>query len=168
MRKSLRLFKPDYPDMRRLKAQIAQFDAEIDRAVTVIKGSLKAHYEFLRQQEELLQKNIEKHAGKCLTDRNKNIQMQILQREADSTRTLYDGLLQQYKDIGVAGATGTNNVSVIDLAQLPGAPYKPNLLKNLQLLVFDWVAWRCRGAWRASKSGMIHLSRLKTLKISLD
>jgi uncharacterized protein involved in exopolysaccharide biosynthesis len=28
--------------------------------------------------------------------------MQILQREADSTRTLYDGLLQQYKDMGIA------------------------------------------------------------------
>ena len=128
----LATFKPDYPDMRRLKAQIAQIDAEIERAVTVIKGSLKAHYELLRQQEELLQKNIEEARGKVLTSRNKNIQMQILQREADSTRTLYDGLLQQYKDIGVAGATGTNNVSVIDRAEVPGAPYKPNLMKNLQ------------------------------------
>jgi succinoglycan biosynthesis transport protein ExoP len=129
----LATFKPDYPDMRRLKAQIAQFDAEIERAVTVIKGSLKSHYESLRQQEELLQKNVEEARGRVLTDRNKNIQMQILQREADSTRTLYDGLLQQYKDIGVAGATGTNNVSVVDRAELPGAPYKPNLLKNLQI-----------------------------------
>src|SRR5262249_19995850 len=126
-------FKPDYPDMRRLKAQIAQFDSEIDRAVNVIKGSLKAHYESLKQQEEMLQKNIEEARGKVLTDRNKNIQMQILQREADSTRTLYEGLLQQYKDIGVAGATGTNNVSVVDPAELPGAPYKPKLLRNLQL-----------------------------------
>jgi polysaccharide biosynthesis transport protein len=129
----LATFKPDYPDMRRLKAQIAQFDAEIDRAGTVIKGSLKAHYESLRQQEELLVKNIEEARGKVLTDRNKSIQMQILQREADSTRTLYEGLLQQYKDIGVAGATGTNNVSVIDRAEVPGGPYKPNLVRNLQL-----------------------------------
>jgi succinoglycan biosynthesis transport protein ExoP len=128
----LATFKPDYPDMRKLKAQIAQFDSEIDRAVTVIKGSLKAHYESLRQQEELLQKNIEEARGKVLTDRNKNIQMQILQREVDSTRTLYDGLLQQYKDIGVAGATGVNNVSVIDRAGVPGDPYKPSLSKNLQ------------------------------------
>jgi polysaccharide biosynthesis transport protein len=128
----LATFKPDYPDMRRLKAQLAQFDSEIERAVSVIKGSLKAHYESLQQQEELLQKNIEEARGKVLTDRNKNIQMQILQREVDSTRSLYDGLLQQYKDIGVAGATGTNNVSVIDRAEVPGAPYKPSLSKNLQ------------------------------------
>ena len=62
----LATFKPDYPDMRRLKAQIAQFDAEIERAVTMIKGSLKAQYESLLQQEELLQKDIEKARGKVL------------------------------------------------------------------------------------------------------
>src|SRR5262249_6935669 len=55
----------------------------------------------------------------------------ILKREADTNRTLYDGLLQQYKDIGVAGATGTNNVAVIDRAQVPGGPYKPDLRSNL-------------------------------------
>src|SRR4029077_7102749 len=125
------VFKPDFPDMRRIKSQIAQMDAEIDRAVGFVTGSLKSQYDSLLQQEELLQKDIEKARGKVLEGRNKNIQRQILQREADSTRTLYDGLLQQYKDLGVAGATGVNNVAVIDLAQTPGAPYKPNLEKNL-------------------------------------
>jgi polysaccharide biosynthesis transport protein len=129
----LAVFKPDYPDMRRLKAQIAQMDGEIDRAVNFVTGSIKSQYESLLQQEELLQKDIEKARGKVVVGRNKNIQRQILKREADSTRTLYDGLLQQYKDLGVAGATGTNNVAVIDLAQRPGAPYKPDLQKNLMM-----------------------------------
>jgi capsular exopolysaccharide synthesis family protein len=127
----LQTYKPDYPDMRRLRAQIAQVDVEIERAVAVIKDSLKVQHESLVQQEELLQKSIEESRAKVLESRNKNIQRQILQREADSTRTLYDGLLQQYKDLGVAGATGANNVQVIDRAQRPGAPYKPDLRKNL-------------------------------------
>jgi succinoglycan biosynthesis transport protein ExoP len=129
----LAVFKADYPDMRRLKSQIAQMDAEIDRAVGFVTGSLKSQYDSLLQQEELLQKDIEKARGRVVDGRNKNIQRQILQREADSTRTLYDGLLQQYKDLGVAGATGANNVAVIDLAQTPGAPYKPNLQRNLMI-----------------------------------
>jgi len=49
---------------------------------------------------------------------------------------LYEGLLQQYKDIGVAGAVSTNNVAVIDRAQLPGGPYKPNLRVNLLKWLF--------------------------------
>ena len=144
----LAVFKADYPDMRRLKAQIAQIDAEIDRAASFVTASLKAQYESLLQQEELLQKDIEKARAKVLEGRNKNIQRQILQREADSTRTLYDGLLQQYKDIGVAGATGVNNVAVIDLAQTPGAPYKPNLQKNLLMwLVFGLLGAAAVVAW---------------------
>jgi len=138
----LAVFKADYPDMRRLKGQIAQIDAEIDRAVSFVTGSLKSQYESFLQQEELLQKDIEKTRARVLDGRNKNIQRQILQREADSTRTLYDGLLQQYKDLGVAGATGTNNVAVIDLAQTPGAPYKPNLQKSL----LTWLVFGLLGA----------------------
>jgi succinoglycan biosynthesis transport protein ExoP len=144
----LAVFKADYPDMRRLKAQIAQMDAEIDRAVSFVTTSLKSQYESLLQQEELLQKDIEKARGRVLDGRNKNIQRQILQREADSTRTLYDGLLQQYKDLGIAGATGANNVAVIDLAQAPAAPYKPNLQKNLLMwLVFGLLGAGAAVAW---------------------
>src|SRR5262249_7769157 len=80
----LAVFKADYPDMRRLKSQIAQMDSEIDRAVGFVTGSLKSQYESLLQQEELLRKDIEKARGKVVDGRNKNIQRQILQREADS------------------------------------------------------------------------------------
>jgi capsular exopolysaccharide synthesis family protein len=71
-----------------------------------------------------------------LETRNKEIQYNILKREADTNRTLYEGLLQQYKDIGVAGAVGTNNVAIIDRAQLPGGPYKPDLRMNLLKWLF--------------------------------
>ena len=44
--------------------------------------------------------------------RNRSIQYNILQRELDTNRSLYDGLLQQYKEVGVTGAVSTNNVSM--------------------------------------------------------
>ena len=127
----LSTFKPDYPDMLRLKAQINQIDQEIKSAADVIKQSLKAHYESALQQEVLLKKKMDETKRGVLATRNKEIQYNILKREADTNRTLYDGLLQQYKDMGVAGAVSTNNVAVVDRAQVPGGPYKPNLRANL-------------------------------------
>jgi polysaccharide biosynthesis transport protein len=127
----LSTFKPDYPDMLRLRAQINQIDQEIKSEADVIKQSLKAHYESALQQEVLLKNKMDEAKRGVLETRNKEIQYNILKREADTNRTLYDGLLQQYKDIGVAGAVGTNNVAIIDRAQLPGGPYKPNLRVNL-------------------------------------
>lgn len=127
----LALFKPDYPDMRKIKAQIDQIDRDIQSTASTIKDSLKASYESLLRHETLLQQNIEQARSNVLDSRNKNIQFQILQRESDTNRSLYDGLLQQYKDVGVAGAVGTNNIAIIDRAERPGAPFSPNLQKNL-------------------------------------
>src|SRR5262249_50570181 len=127
----LSTFKPAFPDMLRLKAQIDQTEAEIKSAVDVIKQSLKARYEAALQQEALLKSKIDEIKQGVLETRNKEIQYNILKREADTNRTLYDGLLQQYKDAGIAGAVGTNNVAVIDRAELPGSPFSPSLRKNL-------------------------------------
>ena len=55
----------------------------------------------------------------------------LLQREVDTNRSLYDALLQRYKEIGVAGGIGTAPVSIVDRAKVPGGPHKPNLLLNL-------------------------------------
>src|SRR5262249_28101179 len=129
----LSTFKPAYPDMQRLKAQIDQISAEIKLAADVIKQSLKARYEAALQQEVLLKKKMDETKRGVLDTRNKEIQYNILKREADTNRTLYDGLLQQYKDAGVAGAVDTNNVTIIDRAQIPGAPFKPSLSKNLMM-----------------------------------
>jgi capsular exopolysaccharide synthesis family protein len=49
----------------------------------------------------------------------------------DTNRALYDGLLQRYKEIGVAGGVGINNISVVDQADIPQKPSSPRLLVNL-------------------------------------
>jgi succinoglycan biosynthesis transport protein ExoP len=129
----LSTFKPAYPDMVKLKAQIDQIDQEINAAAQIIKDSLKSAYAAALQNERALREKIKEAKTDVFDVRNKQIQYNILKREADTNRTLYEGLLQQYKDIGVAGAVGTNNIAIIDRAQLPGGPYKPNLMMNLAI-----------------------------------
>ena len=136
----LSTFKPDYPDMLKLKAQISQIEQEIKSQADIIKQSLKSHYEATMQQETLLKNKMDDVKHGVLATQDKQIQYNILKREADTNRTLYEGLLQQYKDVGVAGAVSTNNVAVIDRAQVPGFPYKPDLRLNLmKWLVFGLV-----------------------------
>ena len=65
--------------------------------------------------------------------RRRSIQYNILQREVDTNRTIYDGLLQRYKEIGIAGAVGTNNISIVDQARVPEGPSSPRPLINLLL-----------------------------------
>ena len=42
-------------------------------------------------------------------------------------RSLYESLLQRYKEVDVASGVGTNNVFIVESAELPGAPSSPKL-----------------------------------------
>ncbi|MBV8687587.1 MAG: polysaccharide biosynthesis tyrosine autokinase [Alphaproteobacteria bacterium] len=131
----LTTFRPEYPDMIRLKSRITALQGEIRREAGTVSGSraatLLAEYQAAAAAERMLQGRVATLKSQVLGQRGKSIQYNILQREADTNRSLYDALLQRYKEIGIAGGVGTNTVSVVDRAEVPGGPYKPNLMLNL-------------------------------------
>jgi polysaccharide biosynthesis transport protein len=129
----LALFKPAFPAMAQLRNQIKELDRQVQTEVEAIKGSIKAQYDAALSQEQELETALVETKSEVVDQRNRSIQYNILQREVDTNRTLYDGLLQRYKEIGVTGAVGTNNISVVDKASLPTSPRSPKLLLNLAL-----------------------------------
>ena len=50
----------------------------------------------------------------------------ILKREVDNSRQLYDSLLQHVKEAGIASALRASNVRVIDSAKPPARPHQPS------------------------------------------
>jgi succinoglycan biosynthesis transport protein ExoP len=127
----LKIYKPDYPDMLQLKAQIDDVDRQLNTAADTIRRSLRTNYQIAQQQVSNLQGQVGQLKGNVLDERNREIQYNILQREVDTTRTLYDGLLQRYKEIGVAGGVTTNNISIVDRARAPGGPSQPQPGRNM-------------------------------------
>lgn len=127
----LQIYKPDFPAMVQLKAQIDSIDGQIASEAATIRSSIQSQYQTALRQEQQLAGQVTSLKGGVMDLRNRSIQYNILQREVDTNRSLYDGLLQRYKDIGVAGGVGTNNVSIVDRAEQPRSPYKPKLIINL-------------------------------------
>jgi polysaccharide biosynthesis transport protein len=129
----LAIFKPAFPTMIELRNQIKELDRQIQSEIESIKSSIEAQYLAAKEEEEQLTAQLENTKVDVVDQRNRSIQYNILQREVDTNRSLYDGLLQRYKEIGVAGGVGTNNISVVDKAATPLLPRSPNLLLNLAL-----------------------------------
>lgn len=127
----LRIYKPDYPEMQQLKGQVEEFQRLIDAEVANIKGSIAADYQAGQAQEDLLREHIDQLKAEVLDLQSRSIQYNILKREVDTSRQLYDGLLQRYKEVGLAGGVGTNNLSVVDRAEVPTGKHKPRLALNL-------------------------------------
>jgi polysaccharide biosynthesis transport protein len=129
----LGIFKPAFPAMIQLRNQIKELDRQVESEVQSIKDSIQSQYEAAKGQEEDLLNQLEQTKTEVVDQRGRTIQYNILKREVDTNRTLYDGLLQRYKEIGVSGAVGTNNISIVDRATLPEKPRTPNLTLNLAL-----------------------------------
>jgi succinoglycan biosynthesis transport protein ExoP len=131
----LQTFRPEYPEMVALRARIdalrASVKTETRTASADRAGSLRQEFEATRAEEDRLRAQVAQLSASVLTQRGQRIRYTILQREVDTNRTLYDALLQRYKEIGVAGGIGTAVASIVDRGVVPGSAYSPNLYLNL-------------------------------------
>ncbi len=127
----LTLFKPSFPEMMALQSQINSVDKDIKTQINLIKSSLKAQYDAALANERALGEKLKSLREQALDLRGRSIDYTILQRDVDTNRSLYDGLLQQFSQLGIASDVESNNISIIDKAILPSYPDKPNLSLNL-------------------------------------
>jgi capsular exopolysaccharide synthesis family protein len=129
--------KPDHPEMASLRSQIDELQRQIGKEQAQVSSgrsnSLLADYRAALSAENALKARVAQLKDSVLNLRGRSIQYTILQREVDTNRALYDALLQRYKQIGVAGGVGIAPVSIVDRADAPRLPFKPNLFLNLLL-----------------------------------
>lgn len=128
---NLGTYKADYPNMVQLRNQIDEADRQINVEVGNIRDAIRAEYQAALAQETLLRERITGLKGDVLDLQSRSIQYNILRREAETNRQLYDAVMQRYKEIGVAGGVGANNISVIDRAVAPEKANSPRKLLNL-------------------------------------
>lgn len=129
------LMKPDHPEMLSLRSRIEEIDRQIDRERSQVASgratTLLSEYRAAAAAENSLRGQVAGLKGSVLDLRGRSIRYNILQRDVDTNRGLYDALLQRYKEIGVGGGIGVSPVSIVDRAEVPGGPFTPNLMFNL-------------------------------------
>lgn len=130
----LKIYKPGFPKMQQLQGQIDEIEKRIQSEITAIKASLegssKASFDAAKTQESQLRARADTAKRNVLAQQDQGIRYNILKREVDTNREIYSGLLQRLKEVGVAGGVGTNNISVVDKADVPLFPFKPDIRRN--------------------------------------
>jgi polysaccharide biosynthesis transport protein len=119
--------------MVQISNKIAEIDRQLASEVNTIKRAYKAAYESSLNQEEEMKKRIDILKAEVLDLQKRSIEYNILKREVDTNRGLYDGLLQRYKEVDIAGGVGANNVFVVEKAALPQSPSSPRLARALMI-----------------------------------
>lgn len=129
-----------HPLVMELKQQLATTDSAIAQETQRITRARQSEYREAVRRESELQAKVEALKQSLDAENKANIQYAAYLRDADTNRQIYDALLQRFKEIGVAGQVGVNNISVVEPANMPTEPSSPNLLLNTLIATFVGLA----------------------------
>lgn len=123
----------DYPGQTQAAAQIDTITGQINRLALGIADGVRQQYEIAASQEKALEQDLNRLKNTTLTEQGRGVKANILRREVDTNRALYDALLQRYKAVSATAGVSSNNVSIVDRADPPIRPVTPRLLLNIAL-----------------------------------
>jgi succinoglycan biosynthesis transport protein ExoP len=126
-------YTASYPKVARIRAQIAPLETALQQERGNILSRIRNDFESAQRRETLLAVDYAASAKLVNEQADKVTHYNILKREVDSYRQVYDSMLQRVKEAGIASALRASNIRVVDPAIPPGGPYKPSLTNNTVL-----------------------------------
>ncbi|HLV85623.1 MAG TPA: polysaccharide biosynthesis tyrosine autokinase [Candidatus Sulfotelmatobacter sp.] len=124
-------FGPSYPKLAQLNNQVKEIDAQLQSEMKKITAKVRGQYMTSLQRENMLREALEKQKQEANKLNQSAIEYNILKRDSETYRTLYEGLLQKLKEAGVSAGLKSNNFRVVDGARPPRGPIEPNIPRNL-------------------------------------
>lgn len=125
--------QPTHYKVERVQAQIAEVRQALESRRDAVIKRIRNDYESAGRREKLLGDDYAQQNDLVTQQAQRRIRYDILKREVDTNRQLYEALLQRVKEAGISAAMRASNISVVDQALPPPAPYKPRLARNAVL-----------------------------------
>jgi polysaccharide biosynthesis transport protein len=129
-------FNPDYPRVKEIQSQIDEIAASLREERQRAADRMVNDYSAAVRRENLLWKALDDQQKQVNLIAEKSVQYNILKREVDTNKQLYEGLLLQLKEAGVSASLKASNIRLVDSAQPPVKPVKPKTLLNLAVAMF--------------------------------
>jgi polysaccharide biosynthesis transport protein len=130
---ALNQYGPNFPKVQRLQAQLKEFDQNIEKEKKNILDVLESDYREVRQRETLLTQALDQQKAETNQMAEKLVEYNILKREAEANKTLYEGLMTKLKETAISQGLRSSNIRVVDPAMIPSTPARPARARNLAL-----------------------------------
>ena len=125
--------KPEYPKAIALKKQIDSMQATMDRQKKNLAQNIIDSYRSALANEKYLAQALDEQKKTVNDIEEKSIQYNILKREVDTNKQLYEALLSRMKEAMVSSGVQASNIRIVDTAEVPKGPVKPRVFLNLSL-----------------------------------
>ena len=126
-------YTSEYPRVKRLQEQIAAYEEELAKERKTVISRIQNDYATAQQREKLLADQYNAAVQVVGQQADQVAHYNILKREVDTDRTMYDSMLQRVKESSIAAALKASNINVVDPAVAPAGPFKPSATDNTAL-----------------------------------
>ncbi|WP_371134089.1 GumC family protein [Brevundimonas sp.] len=126
-------YGPRHPDMLRAERELADIDTQIQAEIGRIVSNLEARVQVARQRTGSMQGSLAGARGTLAANNNAGVRLNELQRNAEASRTLYQGLLDRFKETTSQEGLEESDARIVSRAIIPNQPSSPNVPLNLAL-----------------------------------
>ena len=117
-----------------MKRQIDELQQALQAEQARTFRGVSESFQLAVRRERLLEDEVARQRGLVNRLSDDFIEYDILKRDAETNRQLYEGLLQRLKEAGISAGLRASNIAVLDVTEAPDEPYRPRKLYNLPWL----------------------------------
>ena len=126
---TLAIYGKNHPNAKRLQNQVEELESQIQLQRNAIVGQMETSYAAALSREQMISNQLRGSSREL----GQMAQYTTLKKEAQSNADLYNGLYARVKEAGIAAASKSINIRVVDQARVLDTPTRPQPLINLGL-----------------------------------
>jgi polysaccharide biosynthesis transport protein len=126
-------FTSDYPKVKQIQSQIDDTQRMLSQERKRAAQGIVDDYQAAVRRETLVRDAFDQQQQQANLVAARAVQYNILKREVDTNKQLYEGLLQRLKEAGVSAGMNASNIRIVDKAVPPTKPVSPRPVLNLGL-----------------------------------
>jgi capsular exopolysaccharide synthesis family protein len=116
------IYGPNHPNVKKLQSQVDELQSQLEAQKTAALGSIRTGYAAARARENLMDSQIKGASGEL----SEMARYNDLKREAQANSELYNSLYARVKEAGIAAASKSSTLRVVDEAHVLDSPTRPN------------------------------------------
>ena len=135
------VYTPEWPEVKKVDAQIQNLKADLDKSAREALTILKARYEAALEGEKKLQQVYAQERGAANQQSQSEIMLSSLNQQLETNKQLYNTLFQHQKELEITANGRTNSITITSPAAHPNGPLPRGRLGKMFIAFLSSLAF---------------------------
>jgi capsular exopolysaccharide synthesis family protein len=126
-------YQPGFPAVRQVQEQINQLEVQLADAKQRIVKNIETQYHVARKREIDVKLALSQSKGEAIQQNLETTELNLKRQKVETSRKNFEDLLQRLRQAEVESDFRPSNIRIVQQAEIPIAPVKPNKVLNIGL-----------------------------------